>query len=347
VNETDARSWSQAEQARVRCLAVKAVLGGTTFMAAAAQFGVSEPTISNWMRRYHQGGEAALAPRRRGRAPAEQMALLPWQQAQIVKAIREKNPDQLKLPFYLWTRAAVGDLIERRFGIRLAVRTVGNYLRRWGFTPQKPVRRAFEQDSEAVRTWLDDIYPAIAKKAKREGAHILWGDEMGLRSDHSSGTSWSPRGKTPVIKGTGKRFGCNVISAISNQGKLHFMVFDGRANADLFISFLRRLLRQAKGRKIYLIVDGHPSHRAKKVKQFIARNAELIALYFLPPYSPELNPDEMLNQDVKAGALSRRRPTSLTQLITNTRSYLRSRQRQPNIVANYFREKHVRYAAAV
>ena len=178
------------------------------------------------------------------------------------------------------------------------------------------------------------------------GKGVLWGDEMGMRSDHTVGRSFSPKGTTPVIPGTGQRFGCNVISAISNQGSLQFMVFTGKANAALFISFLKRLIRQAKGRKLYLIVDGHPAHRAKKVKQFVAKHAELLALYFLPPYSPELNPDEMLNQDVKAGALGRKRPASREELMSDARTYLRSRQRQPHVVAGYFNERHVRYAAA-
>jgi len=274
------------------------------------------------------------------------MLLKPWQQAQICKAIREKNPDQLKLPFFLWTREAVRDLIERRFKLRLALTTVGKYLRRWGFTAQKPVRRAFEQNPEAVRAWLEESYPAIAAKAKREQALILWGDEMGLRSDHAAGRSFSPKGKTPVIAGSGQRFGTNVISAIANRGQLYCMVFTGTANAALFLRFLRSLLRQLKGRKLFLIVDGHPSHRAKLVKAFVAQHSERLALYYLPPYSPELNPDELLNQDVKSNALGRRRPRDQEELIADTRSYLHRRQRQPDVVTNYFHEDNVRYAAA-
>jgi len=274
------------------------------------------------------------------------MLLKPWQQAQICKAIREKNPDQLKLPFFLWTREAVRDLIGRRFKLRLALTTVGKYLRRWGFTAQKPVRRAFEQNPEAVRAWLAEIYPAIAAKAKREKALILWADEMGLRSDHAAGRSFSPKGKTPLIAGTGQRFGTNVISAIANRGQLYFMVFSGTANAALFLRFLRRLLRQLKGRKLFLIVDGHPSHRAKLVKAFVEQHSDRLALYYLPPYSPELNPDEMLNQDLKSNALGRRRPRNQHELIADTRSYLHRRQRQPDVVTNYFHEDNVRYAAA-
>jgi len=338
---------SQSAQEALRRAAVRAVIvEGRPQSEVAKLFGVTRQSVNGWVMSHRRGGEQALAAGRRGRRPGEQLALLPWQQAQIARSVREKNPDQLRLPFFLWTREAVRDLIERRFGVRLALTTVGRYLRRWGFTPQKPLRRAFEQNPEVVKKWLDEIYPAIAAKAKREGAQVLWSDEMGLRSDHTAGTSWSPRGKTPVIKGTGQRFSCNVISAVSNQGALQFMVFTGNANAELFISFLRRLIRQAKGRKLYLIVDGHSSHHAKAVKRFVERNKHLLALYFIPPYSPELNPTEILNQDVKTNALGRRRPTNVRELIHDTRSYMRSRQKTPRIVANYFQEKHVTYAAA-
>lgn len=334
-------------QEELRRRAVRLVVEeGVSQSQAARMLAVGRQSVNGWVRDYRAGGEQALVARRRGRRPVEQMLLQPWQQAQICKTIREKNPDQLRLPFFLWTREAVRDLIERRFKLRLALTTVGRYLRRWGFTAQKPIRKAFEQNPAAVKAWLERMYPAIAAKAKREDALILWGDEMGLRSDHQAGRSFAPRGETPVIAGTGQRFGANVISVISNRGQLYFMVFTGRANAVLFVGFLRRLLRQLKGRKLFLIVDGHPSHRAKLVKAFLAQNSERIALYYLPPYSPELNPDEMLNQDVKSNALGRRRPRTQQELVADTRSYLHRRQRQPQVVTNYFNQDSVRYAAA-
>ncbi|MGH3732945.1 MAG: IS630 family transposase [Acidimicrobiales bacterium] len=343
---SDARSWSQAEQARIRQTAVAAVLDGMTYVAAAQLFSVSESTVNGWMRRHREGGDDALHSRRRGRRPKEQMALSDRQQDWLATTIRSKNPDQLRLPGFLWTREALGELIQRRYGILLGLTALGNYLRRWGFSPQKPVRRAFEQNPQLVQEWTEHIYPAIAAKAKREKALILWGDEMGLRSDHAVGRSWSPRGQTPVVQGTGQRFGANVISALSNRGQLYFMVFSGRANADLFISFLKRLVKQMEGRKIFLIVDGHPTHKAKKVRVFVADHDDALALYFLPPYSPELNPDELLNNDVKSNALGRQRPRTRDELIATTRSHLLRRQKQPQVVANFFNEKHVRYAAA-
>ena len=265
-------------------------------------------------------------------------------------ADREGDPgeesDQLKLPGFLWTRALVCELIERRFGIAVTEKTAGRYLRVWGFSPQKPARRALEQNPELVARWLDQRYPELERRAYRERALILWADEMGLRSDHTAGRSWAPVGQTPLVKGTGQRFGANVISALSNKGRLQFRVFKQRFTAAVMIDFLARLVRQADGQKIILILDGHPVHRANKVREWVAAHAEQIELHYLPGYSPELNPTELLNQDVKTNALGRRRPRSQDELIGDTRSYLRSTQRRPQLVARYFDGEHVRYANA-
>jgi transposase len=267
------------------------------------------------------------------------------QAARAVRRIVGRCPDQLRLPFALWTREAVQMLLEREFGLGVSVWTVGRYLRDWGLTPQKPLRRAFEQDPEAVRRWMRVEYPGIRRAAKRLGATIFWGDEMGMRSDHQTGTSYGRRGQTPVIPGTGQRFRCNMISAITNRGKLLFMVFTKGFRTPVFLAFLKRLLRQVR-RRIFLIVDGHPVHRAAEVRHWLAKQKGRIRLYFLPGYSPELNPDELLNQDVKSNALGRRRPLDREELLEDVRGYLRSTQKRPGIVRGYFREPHVRYAAA-
>ena len=205
-----------------------------------------------------------------------------WSGRVVRRVIREQNPDRLRLPGFLWTRALVCELIERRFGIRIAEKTAGRYLRAWGFSPQKPARRALEQNPEAVARWLEEHYPELERRAYRERALILWADEMGLRSDHSAGRSWAPVGQTPLVAGTGQRFGANVISAISNKGRLQFSVFKARFTAAVLIDFLTRLLRQADGQKIILILDGHPVHRANKVRAWVAAHADQIELQFLP-----------------------------------------------------------------
>ena len=336
----------QAAQEELRRRAVALVGEGRSQTEVAGLLDVSRQSVSEWVRAHRLGGEQALAAGRRGRRTGEKTALLPWQQAKIAKAIRDQNPDQLKLPGFLWTRALVCELIERRFGIRVGEKTAGRYLRAWGFSPQKPARRAFERNPELVARWLDQRYPELERRAYRERALILWADEMGLRSDHTAGRSWAPVGQTPIVQGTGQRFGANVISAISNKGRLQFSVFKQRFTAAVLIDFLARLVRQADGQKIILILDGHPVHRAKKVREWVAAHTEQIELQYLPGYSPELNPVELLNQDVKANAAGRRRPRSATELRDELHGYLRRRQRQPAVLVRFFDHPTTRDAAA-
>ncbi len=338
----DARSLTPQAQQALRVQAVKAMLEGMTQSEAARRFGVSRKTANTWMKQYRQGGMKVLKAKPQGR-PKGPSRLKGWQAAQIVRTIIDRTPDQLKMPFVLWTRVAVVQLIEQRFGVSISVWTVGRWLRRWGFTPQKPTRRAWEQNPEAVEHWLKVQYPQVRREAKAEKAQIHWGDEMGLRSDHQAGTSYGRRGQTPVIAGTGQRWRCNMISTVTGRGVLRFMVFKRRFTADVFISFMRRLIRSA-GRKIYLIVDGHPVHKSRKVKKWLASHEEQIRMILLPAYSPDLNPDEFLNHDVKQNAVGRRRATSREDMMADVRGYLRSTQKQPQIVKNYFQAPSVRYA---
>jgi transposase len=341
----DARSLPSDAQAELRRTAVRLVGEGRSKSAVAGLLGVARETVSRWVSAHAHGGDRALDARRRGRRGGH-TKLTESQQLRIAKVVAGKNPDQLKLPGFLWTRALVAELIARELDIEVGHDTVGRYLRAWGFSPQKPMRRAYEQSDEAVRRWLEETYPTIVKRAYRERAEILWADESGLRSDHTAGRTWAPVGKTPVTKGTGKRFKANMIAAISNAGTLRFRVFDEKFTGPVFLDFLKRLVKDAKGRKIMLILDGHPAHRARIVRDWAAANADLIELHFLPGYSPELNPAECLNQDVKTNALGNRRPVNVSQLKADVRSFLRSCQRRPARVARYFHERHVRYAAA-
>jgi transposase len=295
MKNKDARSLSPAAQEQLRRRAAQAVRDGMTQLEAARIFGVTRQTVGVWIKRARNRSLDVLAAKRQGRPPGK--TLRPGQAKVIAKAISNKPPDQLRLPFFLWTREAVGRLIEKRYGARLSVWTVGRYLKEWGFTPQKPIRRAFEADPEAVRRWLEEDYPLIRAQAKRDKAGIYWGDEMGLRSDHATGTSWGLKGQTPVIRGTGQRFGCSMISAITNRGKLYFMVMNKKFRARVFIDFMRRLERQV-GRRIYLIVDRHPVHRAQAVKRWLGEKGRRVRLFYLPGYRSDLNPDELLNQDV-------------------------------------------------
>jgi len=342
MREDDTRRLSPAALDVLRVRVMKAVAGGMTQSEASRVFGVSRQSVIAWQRRFRERGCVGLRSRRRGRP--RRSALRSIQAAQTVRLIIRRCPDQLRLPFALWTREAVQLFLRRRFGVRVSIWTVGRYLREWDLTPQKPVRRAYEQNPEEVRQWLERDYPVIREAARRAGAEIQWGDEMGMRSDHQAGRTWGRRGRTPVVPGTGKRFRCSMISTITNRGQLRFMVFCERFTGRVFIRFLRRLTRATK-RVVYLIVDGHPVHKGGLVKDYLRNHSEEIRLFLLPGYSPELNPDELLNNDVKSNAIGRRRPHDLAEMKAEARSYLRSRQRQPEVVRSYFAEEHVRYAA--
>jgi transposase len=263
----DNRTLSPEQQEVIRIKAVEAVLAGMPQAEAARIFGVSQWSVCQWMKKARKKGASALEARKRG--GQKQPLLTPLQSTAILRLIQDKHPEQLKLPFVLWTREGVQQLIEQKYSIRLAIRTIGDYLDRWEMTPQKPVARAYEQNPEAVKTWLEEEYPKIKQKAIQEDGVIFWEDEMGLRSEHQSGTSYAPKGQTPVVKKTGKRFKCNMIFVLSNTGRLHFSLFQGSFVNIRFIAFLKRLIQQNNGRKVFLILDGHPVHRAKAVQKWL------------------------------------------------------------------------------
>ncbi len=275
-----------------------------------------------------------------------------------MRTITDRTPDQVKLPFVLWTRQAVAALVERRFGVRVSLMTIGRWLRLWGFTPPRlgRVRRAWERNPQEAERWLKVRYPEVRQEAEAEGAQIHWGNEMGLRSDHpwpwplgrQAGTTYGRKGHTPVIPGTGQRWRCNLISTPTTQARLRFMVFKRRFRGEVFIEFLRRLVRSA-GRKVYLIVDAHPVHESAEVERWVRKHRRQIRMIFLPTYSPDLNPDEFLNPafgGVKANAVGRRRPVSRQEMIAGVRTYLRSTQKHPDIVKSSFHAPSVQYAMA-
>ncbi len=342
--KTDARKLSPATQEQIRRKAVAAVEKGMTRVKAAEVFGVTRHSVDRWVKAYRASGPDVLKVRKRG-PKGERAKLRGWQAAAVCGLIRDRHPEQLRLPFVLWTADAVRQLIQRKYKVRVSARTVRRYLTTCGFTPRKPVRRAYEQEAAAVQSWLNEEYPAIRAAAKREKALICWGDEIGVRPDHQAGRSYAPRGKTPAIPGTGQRFGCNVLSALTNRGHLGFMVFKKGFTGAVFLRFLGRLVKQAK-RKVFIIVDRHPVHRSKKVRQWLEDNPARIRLFFLPGYSPQLNPDEMVNQDVKTNAVGRRRAHTRPQLMGNVRRCLERRRMNPEFVRRYFHESSVRYAAS-
>ena len=333
-----------ATQAELRRIAVAMVRAGKTRVEAAATVGVNRRFVGQWVKVAAQGGEAVLAGRRRGRRPGEQKALSAAQEEGLRYLIARGCPDQFGLSFALWTRQAVRALIARETGVWLTLPVVGRYLRAWGFTAQRPARRATERQDEAVRAWLENTYPAIARKAKAHGCEIQWADETGLSSRANYGRSFAPRGHTPVIRRPGKRFSQSMISSLTNQGKLRFMIYEGAIKAPIFLNFLQRLVREA-ARKLFVIVDNLPVHRAHRVTAWVQDHADQIELFYLPSYAPEHNPDEFLNNDLKQAMARRRTPRDKAALKSGLTSYMRSLQRCPAKVRAFFQAPTVRYAA--
>jgi transposase len=338
----DARHLSPDAQEALRYRVVNALENGMSKSEAARVFRVSRTAIHHWTKAVNEQGIRVLKAKKRGRRSSSRLA--PHEAATTVRLMTKNCPDQLGLRFALWTREGVRQLLEQRYGISVSVWTVGRYLKRWGLTPQKPLRRAYEQDPKALKQWLDVDYPAIVTLAKQEGAEIHWGDEMGLRADDQIGRSYGKRGQTPVIPVTGQRFRFNLISTLTNQGKLYFKLFTQNFNGDIMLDFLRRLIRQIP-QKVFLIVDKHPVHLSARVNCWLDKHAQQIRMFLLPSYRPDLNPDELLNHDVKANAVGRKRARNKREMMQNIRCHLRRRQRQPDVVQRFFHEKHVAYAA--
>jgi transposase len=309
---------------------------------ASEIFGLSQSGVEKIWRKYKANGKHGIRERKRGVQGGKKIN--GKQSAQVRQLIKDKLPDQLKLPYGLWTREAVQQLILTKFGIELSRWQVGRYLKSWGYTPQKPITKAFEQKPEKVKQWLEKEYPAIKKRAQKEKAIIYFGDETGMRSDHQAGRSYAPAGETPVIKKTGQRFSLNMISAISNRGHLQFMIMDGRFNSEVFQTFLKRMIKHSK-QKIYFITDGHPAHKTKKLNEWLAQNKKRIEVFFLPPYSPELNAQEYVNQDVKTNVIGKKRPINKEQMKSNVEDFMKKRKKDKKQVQKYFHVSHVRYAA--
>ena len=340
----DMRKLSRDARHERRVQVIRLRKTGATYEQIAAQTGLSRTGVFDICKRHVAAGAKALRDAPTGRQSGEGRVLSASQEASVKKLITDKTPDQMKMPYALWTRAAVAQLIEHEFGIRLAVRTMGLYLARWGFTPQKPMKKAYEQSPAAVKKWLDEDYPAIAAAAKAQGAEIHWGDESGLRSDDVRGRSFAPKGQTPVIRVNHKRHGLSVISTVTNKGQMRWRIFDGALNTDILIDFLRRLIRGAD-KKIILILDNLRVHHAKPVKAWLAAHTDAIEVFYLPSYSPELNPDEMANADIKQVVTTQAPARTKLQLVKATARHLRSVQRQPERIRKYFEHDPVRYAA--
>src|SRR3712207_1527620 len=344
MKHVDMRKLPAAAQEERRRQVIGLRQAGQTYDAIAAQVGLTRTGVFDICKRFAERGAAVLRTGQRGPEPGRGRFLDAAQETEVRDLIRTRTPDELGLPFALWSRAAVRELIRRRCRVRLAVRTTGTYLARWGFTAQKPLRRAYEQNPTEVRRWLRQEYPAILAAARRARGVVFWGDETGLRSDDVRGRSYAPRGRTPVVRVSQERAGLSLISAVANKGELRWMVLDGAVNAPALIRFLERLIRDAR-RKVFLILDRLRVHRAHLTRDWLAEHQAAIEVFYLPAYSPELNPDEGVHADLQQ-AVPRKAPArSQQQLKRAVIGHMRRLSRMPKRIRSYFQHPQFRYAA--
>src|SRR5450631_3867800 len=321
MKKDDARKLDHATLEALRIRAVQSVQDGQRPEVVARTLRITSRTIYRWLAQYRRGGWHALkAKPLAGRPPKLDDKKLKW----IYNAVTQKNPLQFRFQFALWTREMVVDLIKGKYGIRLAANSVGRLLAQLGITPQKPLHRAIERDESLVQKWLNVEYPKIKKIAKVQGADIYFGDAAHIRSDHHSGRTWAKKGETPIVVTTGARHGMGLISAITSKGHMRFMIKEkGGVNSDVFIEFLKRLLVGAK-RPVFLIVDRGPAHISKKTKAFVATLGSRLKLFYLPAYSPDRNPDELVWKHLKADTVGRMVTTSKADFKSKVVSSMRS-----------------------
>lgn len=344
MEKQDLRKLTSAQREPLRTAGIRMIKSGMRKKDIAAALGVHVNTVTNWRKSYNARGAKGLKDSPRGARKNTGGLLSEDIQRKVRRMITDTMPDQLKLPYGLWTRKAVQELVEREFAIKVARTTMGAYLRSWGFTPQKPKKKAYEQRPAEVRKWLEEQYPAIKERAKREKAEIHWGDETGARNDCRHGRSYAPKGKTPTREGMAKRFSVNMISTVTNQGRVEFMVYDGTMNQQMLLKFLEQLVK-GRDTKLFLILDNLTVHHGKIVKEWCEKNREKIELFFLPAYSPEKNPDEYLNCDLKRGLSDKPLPKNAKTLSKNVNDHMEMLQNNPERVRSYFRHPEIAYAA--
>jgi transposase len=342
VRDDDGRKLDHATLEVLRFRAVERVEAGAHPEEVAAALGLHRKTVYGWLAKYREGGKAALAAKP---VPGRPPKLTGVQLQKLYALITGVDPRQLEFEFGLWTREMVRTLIRREFAVSLSAVSVGRLLRTIGLSPQRPLHRAYQQDPAAVEQWKAQTYPAIRAEANEVGATIYFADEAGVRSDYHAGTTWAPVGRTPVVSNTGARHSVNMLSAVTAKGALRFMVHDATTTAAVFIEFCKRLLHDTDG-PVFLVVDGHPAHRAAKTKQFAASTDGQLKLFFLPGYSPELNPDEWVWKNVKHDRLGKTGVTSQHDLKTKAIGALRRLQKLPKLVRAFFADPNLHYIAA-
>ena len=342
----DARKATTAQQQEKRNIAIKLLKKDLPIKEIADIVGVHPSRIYDWRTKYNKSGKTGISIGQRGRRSGSNKSLSLEQESQIIKKLIETNPQQLQFKFALWTREAVKHLIKHELDVDMPISTVGHYLKKWQFTSKKPIKRAYERKDEKTKQWLEVEYPKIKKEAKKDNADIWWGDETACVSLPTNLKGYAPIGSKnkPILKHPARKFKINMISAITNTGKTMFSLYDESVNIERFIDFLQKVI-DSSDKKVYMIVDNLRVHHAKLVTAWIEEHKDKIAIFYLPPYSPDYNPDEYLNQDYKRNANKNRIPINITQLRENTENYMDDLVKDTQKVANFFKHPSISYAA--
>lgn len=341
----DARQLSDEVLEALRLRAIRGCELGFTEADVADLLGVSRETVSRWWSAYAEGGLKAIPGERTGRPVGSGRTLSDEQARHIREQIDDRSPQELGVAAPLWTRKAVRDLIRKEYGIDMPVRTVGEYLKRWGYTAKAPRRHAKDQDPEEVDRWLTVVYPAIERRAAREGAEIHWCDETGAAADELPRKGYARRGAPARIQVPRPHIRMNLVSSITNEGRVHYLTYKGTMTGGMFLVFLKKLLRETK-RKVFLILDRLPAHDSRAVADWVDEHADRIQLFWLPKYAPELNAAEYLNNDMKGAINEEDLPESTSELWSNIERFMRMLRHLPTRVRNYFGHPSVQYAAA-
>jgi transposase len=328
-----------------RLRAVRACSMGLPQTTITDALGVARETVCRWWNAYLQGGLDALPGDRTGRPTGSGRVLDDHQAHHLQDLIDRHNPEALGIAAPLWTRRAVRDLIHYEYGWWVPLRTVGEYLARWGYTSKRPRRHACGQDADEVREWLDSTYPEIEARAAQEGADIHWGDETGLTGNDHPGCGYARVGQTPELPVSGDKARINLLSTVTNDGELHFQVYTAMMTAALFLGFLERLVAGA-ARKVFLIVDPLPAHIAAAVQDWVFEHQDRIELFTLPAKTPERNPVEYLNNDLKGNVYATGLPKDRQELHTKLETFMHTLADLPERIMSYFRHPMTQYAAA-